>query len=57
MSDDFILKTLKDTKAELWDAWHSHMSEGQFENHWLIQDLDKAILLRNKELENGRYAE
>lgn len=34
---------LRDCKEELWDEWHSGMSEGDFENHWLVMDIDKAL--------------
>lgn len=38
-----IRDALRDSKSEFWDDWHSHISEGDFENHWLIMDIDKAL--------------
>ena len=38
-----IRDVLTDCKQEFWDDWHSHISEGDFENHWLIMDIDKAL--------------
>lgn len=37
-----VRDALTDCKVELWDDWSSGMSEGDFENHWLIMDIDKA---------------
>lgn len=38
-----VRNALSDSKAEFWDDWHSNMSEGDFENHWLIMDIDKSL--------------
>jgi hypothetical protein len=38
-----VKDVLCDCKQELWDEWHGYMSEGDFENHYLIMDIDKAI--------------
>lgn len=39
-----VRDALADSKSEFWDEWHSNMSEGDFENHWLIMDINKAII-------------
>ena len=38
-----VRDALYDSKAEFWDDWSSNMSEGDFENHWLIMDIDKSL--------------
>lgn len=38
-----VRDALYDSKAEFWDDWNSNMSEGDFENHWLIMDIDKSL--------------
>ena len=37
------IDALLDAKQEYWDDNHSYMSEGDFENHYLIMDIDKAV--------------
>lgn len=43
-----IRDALRDSKSEFWDDWHSDMSEGDFENHWLIMDIDKALTILDR---------
>lgn len=42
VSDD-VVKVLQDAKSELWDEWHCGMSQEDFDNNWLIKDIDKAL--------------
>lgn len=47
-----VRDALYDSKAEFWDDWNSNMSEGDFENHWLIMDIDKSLATLDRIIAN-----
>ena len=42
-----VRSALEYGRNELWDEWHSSMSEDQFKDHPLIQDIDASLTALN----------
>lgn len=48
---------LDDCRKEFWDDWHSCMSEEQFKEHWLIEDINNTLENTKKWSEHGKEAD